>query len=300
MSLGFRLSVAGSAGIIVLAGRLADWLPGPRWLTVPLGVTAGAQLAVAPLLVQTFGTVDLVSLPANLLAVPAAGPVMMWGLTGGFLAGMVGGPLAAVLHIPSRLLLAWIDVVATTAAARPLGQLHALHILVLVAAVALVALAARPESPQAWSRGLRWMAALSTVAVVAAATLGRTPAPPLASVPAGPGAMLWRGGGAAVVVLDGRATETSLLPALRSAGVGRVDVLVVRTAADRALAAAGQVRRRWPRVVVLVPDAVQGRVVGAIAPTDGSSMVVGGLRVVFDTADGERLEPTIGPAGPSP
>jgi hypothetical protein len=112
--------------------------------------------------------------------------------------------------------------------------------------------------------------------------------------------MLWRGGGAAVVVLDGRATETSLLPALRSAGVGRVDVLVVRTAADRALAAAGQVRRRWPRVVVLVPDAVQGRVVGAIAPTDGSSMVVGGLRVVFDTADGERLEPTIGPAGPSP
>jgi competence protein ComEC len=295
MSLGFRLSAAGSAGIIVLAGRLADWLPGPRWLTVPLGVTAGAQLAVAPLLVQTFGTVDLVSLPANLLAVPAAGPVMMWGLTGGFVAGLVGGPVAAVLHIPSRLLLAWIDAVATTAAARPLGEIRVAHLAVLSAALGLVWVAARAESPQPWGRGLRWAAALACVAVVASATLGRASAPPLASVQVGPGAMVWRGGGAAVVVLDGRATEATLLPALRSADVGRVDVLVVRTAADRALAVAARARRRWPSLVVLVPDAAASRIVGALAPAAGSTMVVGDMRLTFGgTAD--RLEPTIGPA----
>jgi competence protein ComEC len=135
-SLGFRLSVAGAGGIIVAAAPIERCLPGPRWLAAPLAVTGAAQLAVAPLLVQSFGTVSLVSLPANLLAVPAAGPVMMWGLTAGFVAGVVGGPAAAVLHVPSRLLLGWIEGVAMAAATRPLGLLRAGHVAALFAAVA--------------------------------------------------------------------------------------------------------------------------------------------------------------------
>src|SRR5690606_22347580 len=47
-SLGFQLSVAGSGGIVLGAHRLARVLPGPRWLTAPLAVTAAAELAVAP------------------------------------------------------------------------------------------------------------------------------------------------------------------------------------------------------------------------------------------------------------
>ncbi len=42
---------------------------------------------MAPVLIPVFGSMPLVALPANLLAVPLAAPLTMWGL----LAGVVGG-----------------------------------------------------------------------------------------------------------------------------------------------------------------------------------------------------------------
>ena len=52
-----------------------------------LGVTAAAQVGVAPVLIPVFGSMPLVALPANLVAVPLAAPLTMWGLV----AGVVGG-----------------------------------------------------------------------------------------------------------------------------------------------------------------------------------------------------------------
>ena len=54
-------------------------------------MTLAAQLGVAPVLLATFGPIPVASLPANLLCVPVAGLVMVWGLTAGLLAGVVGG-----------------------------------------------------------------------------------------------------------------------------------------------------------------------------------------------------------------
>ena len=48
-----------------------------------LGVTAAAQLGVAPVLIPVFGSMPLVALPANLVAVPLAAPLTMWGLAAG-------------------------------------------------------------------------------------------------------------------------------------------------------------------------------------------------------------------------
>jgi competence protein ComEC len=93
-ALGFQLSVLASAGIIELSPRLARRLPGPRVVSDALAVALAAQIAVAPLAVFVFGGVPVASLPANLLAAPAAGPVMVWGLTGGAVAGRWGGPIA--------------------------------------------------------------------------------------------------------------------------------------------------------------------------------------------------------------
>ena len=111
-SLGFQLSVLGAAGIVVGAERVERALPGPRWLAAPLSVTLAAQAAVAPLLVATFGGVPVASVPANLLAAPAAGPIMVWGLAGGLVAGVAGGAVAQVVHAPTGLLLVWLDGVA--------------------------------------------------------------------------------------------------------------------------------------------------------------------------------------------
>src|SRR5690606_7855465 len=126
-SLGFQLSVAGAGGIVAGATRLERALPGPRWLTAPLAVTVAAQAAVSPLLVHAFGSVPLASLPCNLLAGPVSGPLMVWGLTGGLAAGLAGGPVASVLHLPTRALLWWLEAVATAGARWPLGALRSGH-----------------------------------------------------------------------------------------------------------------------------------------------------------------------------
>src|SRR5207247_7165676 len=120
-SIGFRLSVGASAGIIVLASPLARRLPGPVSLTTAFAVTAAAQVGVAPVLIPAFGGLPVASLPANLLAAPAAGPVMMWGVVGGLVAGWVGGTAATMIHAPTRVMVGWIALVARVGAAAPLG-----------------------------------------------------------------------------------------------------------------------------------------------------------------------------------
>jgi competence protein ComEC len=84
---GFLLSCGASLGITLLAVPIAARLPGPVWVREVLGVTAAAQVGVAPVLIPVFGSMPLVALPANLVAVPLAAPLTMWGLV----AGVVGG-----------------------------------------------------------------------------------------------------------------------------------------------------------------------------------------------------------------
>ena len=307
-SLGFQLSVAGAAGIVVGAARLEPALPGPRWLAAPVSVTLAAQLAVAPLLVATFGSVPVASLPANLLALPAAGPVMVWGLTAGLVAGLGGEAVATVVHLPTRALVAWIDGVATAAANWPLGQLRAGHVAFLGAAAAGVVAA------RAWARRgpdgderlparrprcigvARGTAALTVGAVLAhAAAAGRGPRL-LDGESVGPGAQVWQGGGAAALTVDGRAREAAVLAGLRDRGVPRLDVLVLRTKARGAAEVAATVRRRWPGVAVLGPEGsaraargVDG--VGPVAvPAFGTVIEVGGLRLTVNESGTERLE----------
>jgi len=119
----FQLSVAACAGILLGSSTLADLLPGPRPLREAAAVTLAAQSAVAPLLLLLFGPVPVAALPANLLAAPVAGPLMVWGLTGGLLAGVVGPPLDGLLHLPSGFGLGWIGGMAAWAGRHPIGLL---------------------------------------------------------------------------------------------------------------------------------------------------------------------------------
>lgn len=144
-SLGFGLSVAATLGILVWAGPLAGWLARrwgwPRWLAEPVGVTGAAQLATAPLLVWFFEGVPWVALPANVLAGPVAGFVMMWGLSAGLVAGVAAGLglgwVASLVHWPTRVLLGWLEGVAGVGASVGLGSVGLRE---LVAVVVLVGL----------------------------------------------------------------------------------------------------------------------------------------------------------------
>lgn len=136
-SIGFLLSVGACGGIVALTPVLTR-----RRVPLPLAVTLAAQAGVAPLLVPVFGGVPAVSTLANLLAVPVAGPLMMWGMGAGLVAGMLGGPVAAAVHLPTTVMLAWVEGVAHHAAGLGLGWFRAGH-LVALAAIGGLAFAAR-------------------------------------------------------------------------------------------------------------------------------------------------------------
>jgi competence protein ComEC len=144
---GFQLSVAASAGIIVFGPSLARRLPLPSVLAEATAVTIAAQLAVAPLLITYFGPLPLAALPANVLAGWAAGAVMTTGLTVGPLAGLMAtAGLSNAAHItqtPSRLLVDWIDAAARWATALPMARLDGATLLMLALVSGAVALRAR-------------------------------------------------------------------------------------------------------------------------------------------------------------
>jgi competence protein ComEC len=106
-SVGFLLSCGASLGIALLAAPLADRARGPAWLRESIATTAAAQLGVAPVLLIVFGTIPLVAIPANLLAVPLAGPLTAWGLASGCAGGAlqpIGPGLVRALQLPTQAL----------------------------------------------------------------------------------------------------------------------------------------------------------------------------------------------------
>src|SRR6056297_1365788 len=110
-SIGFWLSVGATAGVCTVGPWLADRLAVFGPLALPLGITLGAQLSVVLPSVLVFGRLPLVSVVANLLAVPVAGFVMLYGLPAGLVAGAIPA-VAPVAMFPARLGTRWVDTVA--------------------------------------------------------------------------------------------------------------------------------------------------------------------------------------------
>ena len=122
-SVGFALSTSATAGLVWIAPRVTERLPGPRWLAETLGVTIGAQFAVMPVSWFVFDTINVVGLASNLVAVPVAGFVMLSGLPVMGVCGVLiqsGLPYAhevsAVAMLTLRAGVRWVWWVATIAA----------------------------------------------------------------------------------------------------------------------------------------------------------------------------------------
>ena len=151
-SLSFRLSLAATAGIVLLAGPIAGHLPFRRRVAVMVALPIAAQLGVAPIAIPLFGPQPLLAIPANVLAEPAAAVVMMWGCTVGVLAGCVGGGAATVLQWPASLALEWIRWIAHLFAQLPSPMIDLPRLGALVAVWAL--LVARHRRRRRRSSGL--------------------------------------------------------------------------------------------------------------------------------------------------
>ena len=99
-SVGFWMSVAATAGLVVVSPHLEARLRGPAWLRMALATTLSAQLAVAPIALAVFGRISLTAPVTNLLAVPVAGAIMLVGLPVGVVVGIVDTALSWLMGSP--------------------------------------------------------------------------------------------------------------------------------------------------------------------------------------------------------
>jgi competence protein ComEC len=279
-SLGFQLSVAATAGLVLFTRPIERVVPGPDWITLPVAVTMAAQLATAPLMLALNGDLPAGATLANLLAGPAAGVIMVSGMTIGSLAGLVDDGLASLLLLPTRWAVAWVDGVARVVSRSPLGPLGPWQ---------LAALAVVPAT--AWAlRRARWRrpAVVLACAFALVVVLPRGPGPGAVELAEGAALSVGRCGGS-VVVLDGSPRVMDVLEGAWRTDLRRIDVLVVTDGraweAAHALGRQLQVRRR----IEVDPDDAPHESTSAEA--GAVRLEVGGLEV---RPDGEVV-----PAGPS-
>ncbi|WP_410811392.1 ComEC/Rec2 family competence protein [Micromonospora sp. 067-2] len=122
---GFALSVLATGGLLLLAPRWRDGLRRrgvPAGLAEALAVPAAAQLACGPVVAGISGTVSLVAVPANLLAVPAIAPATVLGVLAAIVSPVwpAGAEFAAWLASwPAW----WLVVIAKQGARLPAGNL---------------------------------------------------------------------------------------------------------------------------------------------------------------------------------
>ncbi len=143
---GFALSTLATAGLLVLAPVWRDRMARrmPRWLAEAIAVPAAAQVACTPVVVALSGSVGLLAVPANLLAVPAVAPATVLGVLAALVAP-VWLPLAQGCAWLGWVPTWWLVTLAHTGAAQPgagttlpAGWLGAGLALLLLASLAVV------------------------------------------------------------------------------------------------------------------------------------------------------------------
>ena len=121
---GFALSVLATAGLLLLAPRIATWLGRffPPRLANAMSLPTAAVLMCAPVLVALSGYLGLMTVFANLLVAPVVAPITVFGFIAALLSPVLPGVSSALLFVisyPSE----WIVGVAHWAAKFPVLQI---------------------------------------------------------------------------------------------------------------------------------------------------------------------------------
>ena len=235
-----------SAGLLFLARPLEERIRGPRLIAGVLAATIAAQLCVAPLIIATFDGIPVGSLWANVLAVPISGMLMMWGMTAGIAAGIFGGTLAAVIHLPTQLGIDWLQFVARMASRFWLGELRMWHVLVLGGCVAGVLLARRKSKVVLLPVGVAVLVlALPSLSFTAPGTVG-----------IGKDSALWQSEGRSVLVAGEETSQRQLLEGLRRAGVKKLILVVATGGKSKARQQLEALRSRYGDFEVWLPGSL--------------------------------------------
>jgi competence protein ComEC len=251
VSAGFALSVLATAGIVIFAPvwteRWARRLP--FGLAAALAVPAAAQVACGPVVVAMSGQLGLLSVPANLLAVPAVAPATILGLAAA-LAAPVSGSVATALAWAAWLPTTWLVHVSQIGASLPgaavpwRGGAAGAALLVLLTAVGAVVLR---------TRALRRLCAAGCAGVLTAVSVLWLVAPAwppagwfLVACDVGQGdGLVLDAGPATAVVIDTGPDPRAMDRCLRRLHVRRVPlVILTHLHADHVEGLPGVLRRR--------------------------------------------------------
>lgn len=227
---GWQLSFAAVLAMLALSRPLRERLETrslPTALAEALALTLAATIGTAPLLAVHFERLSLVSVPANLLAVLAVGPVMWIGTLAaalGQLSPTLAAPVAAVATWPLGFL-AW---TGRACADLPLAEVEVglpgpAGVAVAYAGIAVLACSSRARR-----------ATLAVTLIAGAAMLPGLdggPGPPRAArisfLDVGQGdATLVQSPQGGAILFDGGPPGTDLVADLRAAGVERLDAVV--------------------------------------------------------------------------
>lgn len=312
---GFALSVAATAGLVLLAPPLTDSLERvlPRWLALALAVPLAAQVACGPILVLLQPQVAWLGVVANLLAGPAVVPATLLGAGCAVLAWWWpagGSALAWVAGWPVR----WILTVAETTSGMPgaVGSWPAgwtgaglLLVFGLLVVSVIVAFGRLPRfstggrrSPGGGPRaagGTRWVATGLVIVLVTAAgwAWARVRAPVevewrVAACDVGQGeAVAVRTGVDSAVLFDAGPDPGAVDRCLSRLGVKRLDLVVLsHFHADHVDGLSGAVERRVVGEVWLdplrEPEAAYRQVTGVLTGVRTQDAVAGMEAVIGD------------------
>ncbi|MDX3111566.1 ComEC/Rec2 family competence protein, partial [Nonomuraea angiospora] len=290
-SYGFALSVAATAGILILAPRWRDRLSSPkaeddtddqnntrvpyrfpRWMAEAVAVPVAAQVAVTPILVLMSGQLTPVAVIANLLVAPAVAPATLLGFGAALVAPVWPGG-AELLVVPAGYAVGWIIIVARWAVNLPFatvpwpGGLPGLGLLLLAVAVAVPILRRR-----AWRAVAVTVAGAALVAVLVIRPIVGSWPPKgwlmvMCDVGQGDGLVVAAGPGRGIVV-DTGPDPIIMDRCLRRLGVDDVPLLILtHPHADHVNGLPGVLRNRRVGAVVVSPQRTSARAIAHLSAT---------------------------------
>lgn len=320
---GFALSVAATAGLILLEPHVADrcrsWrLTGrfPPALREGISIALAAQLATLPVLVAMGAGVGVYAVPANLLAMPAVAPVTILGLLAGLLSP-VAAPVAAVFALLAIPFAWWIASIATVVAGWPGASATmpgGVAGLVLAAGgIGAIVLVARLLPPN-WRRHSRLPLLALLITALALWLLlppGNRGWPPrdwvMVMCDVGQGdALVVRGERGEVLVVDAGPDPALIDGCLSDLGISSIDLLVLtHFHADHVDGVTGVLRGRTVRaawVTGLADPPAQQRITMRVLASAGipTSVGVPGEAVPITGMDASVLWPSMSVEGASP
>ncbi len=250
---GWQLSFAAVVAIALLAAPIRDALRARRipWaLAEAIAVTAAATIGTAPVSAARFGTLSLISLPANIIVAPVVAPITWIGMLAA-LAAQVAEPLAWPFVWLAAAPVAFVTWAGHVAAGLPGAAVSAPAVLVGLVTCAIAAAVRWPAARRA-GRPLALAGCLAAL-VAGAARLAAGPQPGITATSAGM-AFLDIGQGDATLLFDHGRTilvdtgppDGPVLRRLHDLGVRRLDALLVTHAQADHDGAGGAILRALP------------------------------------------------------